>query len=157
MSAQRAIVSGWKQIASHLGMGVRTVQRYEREHGLPIHRVGGKSRGAVIATKDELDTWITGPPARRNHVARSWPAARTNKLGAEFLLIDSEIALTFAGLALDAKDEAKRRRTIRTARKAYDTIMRLRKSIDFSETEKDKLDTNLQRLRTELQNLDQLS
>jgi hypothetical protein len=30
------ILSGWKDIANHLGMGVRTVQRYERELGLPV-------------------------------------------------------------------------------------------------------------------------
>lgn len=33
------ILSGWKDIASHLGMGVRTVQRYERLLGLPAARV----------------------------------------------------------------------------------------------------------------------
>jgi len=32
------ILSGWKEIACHLGRGVRTVQRYERELGLPIRR-----------------------------------------------------------------------------------------------------------------------
>lgn len=32
------ILSGWKEIANYLRKGVRTVQRYERELGLPIRR-----------------------------------------------------------------------------------------------------------------------
>jgi hypothetical protein len=49
------VLSGWKDIAIHLAKGVRTVQRYERELGLPIHRPSGKARASVIATKVELD------------------------------------------------------------------------------------------------------
>ena len=59
------ILTGWKQIANHLGRGVRTVQRYEREMHLPIRRVGGKSTGSVIATKAELDAWIAALPIRQ--------------------------------------------------------------------------------------------
>jgi len=60
------ILSGWKDIASHLGKGVRTVQRYERELGLPIRRPAGKSTGkstgSVMATKAELDGWVVASP-----------------------------------------------------------------------------------------------
>jgi hypothetical protein len=59
------ILSGWKSIARHLGMGVRTVQRYERQLGLPIRRPAGKLRGAVLATKLELDAWIAASPVRQ--------------------------------------------------------------------------------------------
>jgi hypothetical protein len=52
------ILSGWKDIANYLGRGVRTVQRYELELGLPVHRPSGKSQGSVMATRAELDTWI---------------------------------------------------------------------------------------------------
>ena len=34
-----SILSGWKEIANHLGKGVRTVQRYELELALPVRRV----------------------------------------------------------------------------------------------------------------------
>ena len=55
----RQFLSGWKEIAGHLGKGVRTVQRYERWSGLPVRRPAGKpSGGAVIATKVELDGWV---------------------------------------------------------------------------------------------------
>jgi hypothetical protein len=58
------IVSGWKDIANYLGKGVRTVQRYERELGLPVRRPAGKATGSVIATKAELDAWIMASPIR---------------------------------------------------------------------------------------------
>jgi len=63
-NSQLEILSGWKQIADHLGKGVRTVQRYERELGLPIRRPAGKSGGSVIATAGELDAWVTASPIR---------------------------------------------------------------------------------------------
>jgi hypothetical protein len=69
------ILSGWKSIARHLGMGVRTVQRYERQMGLPIRRPAGKMRGAVLATKSELDAWIAASPIRESfHLANLSPA-----------------------------------------------------------------------------------
>lgn len=61
---QLDILSGWKEIANYLAMGVRTVQRYERDLGLPIRRPAGGSRGAVIATKVELDAWVSASPIR---------------------------------------------------------------------------------------------
>jgi hypothetical protein len=153
MPAQLEIFSGWKEIANYLRKGVRTVQRYERDLHLPIHRPSGESNGSVIAIKAELDSWVAAAPVRRDSILKSWPAARTNKLGAEFLQIDSEIALTFSALALDARDMVKKRRTAQTARRAYDTIMRLRKGIDLTPAEEEKLDANLRRLEIELESL----
>jgi hypothetical protein len=63
-TATLEILSGWKDIARHLGKGVRSVQRYERELGLPIRRPSGKIRGSVIATKAELDAWVLASPIR---------------------------------------------------------------------------------------------
>lgn len=57
-------LSGWKEIASYLGKGVRTVQRYERQFGLPVRRPAGKPSGSVIATKAELDGWVEASPIR---------------------------------------------------------------------------------------------
>lgn len=58
------ILNGWKEIATYLGKGVRTVQRYERLMGLPIRRPASKSRAAVVATKSELDAWVAASPIR---------------------------------------------------------------------------------------------
>ena len=53
-----AILSSWKEIAGHLGKAVRTVQRWERDLGLPIHRPLPSKKHIVIAFPDELDRWI---------------------------------------------------------------------------------------------------
>jgi hypothetical protein len=55
---RREIVSGWKDIAKYLGKGVRTVQRYELELGLPVRRPAAKMKGSVVATQSELDAWV---------------------------------------------------------------------------------------------------
>lgn len=61
---QSQFLSGWKEIANYMGKGVRTVQRYERDLGLPVRRPAGKSTGSVVATTVELDAWITASPIR---------------------------------------------------------------------------------------------
>jgi len=48
----------------YLNMAVRTVQRYECEHELPIRRLGG-AKGAVIAIRVDLDEWLAARPKRR--------------------------------------------------------------------------------------------
>lgn len=78
---------------------------------------------------------------------------QTNRVGVDFLRIDSAIALTLSCIALQTSDRETRRRATHTARKAYATIMQLRKNIDFAEAERQKLEANLQRLRSELQSL----
>lgn len=51
------ILTSWKEISQYLGRGVRTVQRWEREAGLPVRRREDASRRAVLAIPDELDDW----------------------------------------------------------------------------------------------------
>jgi len=50
-------LNSWKEIASHLERGVRTVQRWESELGLPVRLTGRGKRGAVYALVSELDLW----------------------------------------------------------------------------------------------------
>lgn len=50
-------LDSWKAIASYLGRGVRTVQRWEREEGLPVHRLAHEKRGSVYADRHEVDAW----------------------------------------------------------------------------------------------------
>lgn len=61
---QAQFLSGWKEIANYMGKGVRTVQRYERDLGLPVRRPAGRSTGSVVATRVELDAWIAASPIR---------------------------------------------------------------------------------------------
>lgn len=50
-------LDSWKAIAAYLGRGVRTVQRWEREDGLPVHRLAHEKRGSVYAHRQEVDAW----------------------------------------------------------------------------------------------------
>ena len=50
-------LDSWKEIASYLGRGIRTVQRWEREEGLPVHRLDHAKRGSVYASRHELTAW----------------------------------------------------------------------------------------------------
>lgn len=56
------VLNSWKEIANHLGRGVRTVQRWERDLGLPVRRPRARSRSAVVAIADEIDTWLRSAP-----------------------------------------------------------------------------------------------
>ena len=50
-------LNGWKEIALHLGKGTRTVQRWEKLYGLPVHRIGREGGEIVFAFRDEIDRW----------------------------------------------------------------------------------------------------
>jgi Tol biopolymer transport system component len=52
-------LDSWKEIAAHLNRSVRTVTRWEREEGLPVHRHVHSKSGSVYAYKAELDRWWT--------------------------------------------------------------------------------------------------
>lgn len=51
-------LNGWKEIALHLGKGARTVQRWEKLYGLPVHRLGREGGEIVFAFRDEIDRWV---------------------------------------------------------------------------------------------------
>jgi TolB-like protein/Tfp pilus assembly protein PilF len=51
-------LDSWGEIASYLGREVRTVQRWERTEGLPVHRHEHKKKSTVYAYSGELDSWI---------------------------------------------------------------------------------------------------
>jgi hypothetical protein len=55
----RTLVS-WKEIAVFLNHSESTVKRWERDRGLPVHRIPGGERGGVFAYPDELADWIKG-------------------------------------------------------------------------------------------------
>jgi len=76
MTPNDEVLNSWKEVAAYLGRGVRTVQRWEQELGLPVRRPRGKSRSAVIAFKPELDQWLHHAPAERlEAVAHEAPQA----------------------------------------------------------------------------------
>jgi len=74
----------WKEIAAYLDRDVRTVQRWEKEEGLPAHRHLHDKLGSIYAFKSELDVWKLGrrvPPGgeedgKEPEVAEARPASR---------------------------------------------------------------------------------
>jgi TolB-like protein/Tfp pilus assembly protein PilF len=53
-------LESWKAIADYLARHVTTVQRWEHEEGLPVHRHLHEKRGSVYAYRAELDEWLIG-------------------------------------------------------------------------------------------------
>jgi excisionase family DNA binding protein len=59
VASGQEVFTSWKDIASYLGKGVRTVQRWERDHGLPVRRpVGASQKSAVLLHREDVDAWL---------------------------------------------------------------------------------------------------
>ena len=86
-------LDSWKEIAAYLGRGVRTVQRWERKEGLPVHRLAHDKRGTIYARREELAAWwesrrvtlasqpvagAAATPVAREHERVTWTTALTN-------------------------------------------------------------------------------
>jgi hypothetical protein len=63
------VLSSWKEIATYLSKGVRTVQRWEHQFGLPVSRPKKARKGVVLSSTDKLDRWLAAnwaqQPGRR--------------------------------------------------------------------------------------------
>lgn len=53
-------LDSWKEIALYLHRDVTTVQRWEKQEGMPVHRHLHHKRGSVYALSPELDAWRLG-------------------------------------------------------------------------------------------------
>src|SRR5438270_565096 len=53
---QGRLLRSWKEVAEYIHRGVRTVQRWEKQLNLPVHRLG--NRGEVYAFTNEVDAWF---------------------------------------------------------------------------------------------------
>lgn len=60
MNAGQRRLRDWKEIAAFFGRDERTVRRWERQRGLPVHRISGGARNLVFAYTDELERWLRG-------------------------------------------------------------------------------------------------
>ena len=95
MMAAEERLNSWKEIARYLRCSVRTVRRWERHEGLPVHRHMHRTLARVFALKSEVDAWrgsLTGPGGRPVRAAPP-QAAR------------SIAVLPFANLGGDADNE----------------------------------------------------
>ena len=75
-------LESWKAIANYLQREVRTVQRWERDEGLPVHRHEHKKQATVYAFQPEIDEWRAN---REKH--RAVTRTRARQLGVAALLL----------------------------------------------------------------------
>ena len=55
----KEILDTWKEISQYLGKEIRTCSRWEKELGLPVHRIDeSSSKSKVFAYKSEIDRWL---------------------------------------------------------------------------------------------------
>ncbi len=80
MSA-RQVLGSWKEISAYLGRGMRTCRRWEKQLGLPVHRLNGSPKARVLAYQDEIDHWLETKLHEREAVKpnllsffKRWPA-----------------------------------------------------------------------------------
>jgi TolB-like protein/Tfp pilus assembly protein PilF len=50
-------LDSWGEIAAHLYRSISTVQRWEKQEGLPVHRIAHSKLGSIYAISSELDAW----------------------------------------------------------------------------------------------------
>src|SRR5579863_6539533 len=51
-------LDSWKEISAYLKRDPRTLQRWEKKEGLPVHRHVHESQSSVYAYTSELDAWL---------------------------------------------------------------------------------------------------
>jgi tetratricopeptide (TPR) repeat protein len=54
-------LESWKEIAGFFNRDEKTVRRWEKDLGLPVHRLPGVSKGRVYAFAQELSEWSSKP------------------------------------------------------------------------------------------------
>ena len=69
-------LDSWGEIAAHLHRSVSTVQRWEKQEGLPVHRIAHSKLGSIYAISSELDAWYE---ARSSGGPRSTPSAAADQ------------------------------------------------------------------------------
>jgi hypothetical protein len=123
MSSSRPLTS-WKEIASYLDKGVRTVQRWERELGLPVRRPSTCDKHVVVGLPEELDQWTRN----KAELAKAHEAVSYRQDGfqpprnlavhrlQERLATTEELCRTSADLIARAERLLARRRAIQDAR-----------------------------------------
>jgi TolB-like protein/Tfp pilus assembly protein PilF len=114
-------LDSWKEIATYLGRDVTTVQRWERQEGMPVHRHLHHKRGSVYALSSELDAWrqhrnlrseeeqepaleAAGPSARQTTVPRR---RRWLILGSSAVVLAAIVSLAYFATWMRAKDASR--------------------------------------------------
>jgi hypothetical protein len=152
MQASQDILNSWKEISRYMNRGIRTVQRWEHELGLPVRRPRGRGRSAVIAVRSELDQWLHTCPIEERKEQVHKRMMQRHPEGPRFLLAAAEFGITLADLAVCTPRTQMERvqKTITRAQAAYETVLKFRDRIQLNEPDRTKLDARLAELKTAL-------
>jgi hypothetical protein len=125
------ILSGWKDIANYMGKGVRTVQRYERELGLPVRRPAGRPKASVLITKAELDVWIhTAFNHHASHEKTSLKSENVRSRVSELAALLEQLKQSLNKLATTRKELATTRDELAISQRTVrDTVNRVRGNV----------------------------
>jgi hypothetical protein len=90
-------LDGWKEISQYLRRNVRTCQRWEKEHGLPLYRLSQNLKRAKVYTfKSELEGWLKAKTNNNHPSNNSVSRKKTRPLWP--VLLAFFLAVTAAGL-----------------------------------------------------------
>jgi phage terminase Nu1 subunit (DNA packaging protein) len=98
------VLTSWKDIAKYFGKGVRTVQRWEKEFGLPVRRPKQSGKSTVLAVLTEINEWIQSQSISEGHAGSSEQdhselLRHIEALQAEVLVLRSELQMACAKTA----------------------------------------------------------
>ena len=79
-SQQPALLTSWKEVASYLGKGVRTVQRWEVRLGMPVRRPDNSKSGIIQVSREELDRWLESRWSPRSASNQAFQEARASNV-----------------------------------------------------------------------------
>ncbi len=90
------ILNSWKEIAEYIGRGVRTVQRWEHDLGLPVKRPRRHLRSPVVAFTAELDEWLRHGALNSAQQDRHTARAKLRRLRSE---LESRVEMVHQNVA----------------------------------------------------------
>ncbi len=87
------LLDSWKEIAAYLRREVRTVQLWEKNEGLPVHRHFHKRLGSVYALRSEIDVWLhrASRTHREQGTALPMPFRAGSEIAIYSLPVDGEV------------------------------------------------------------------
>jgi eukaryotic-like serine/threonine-protein kinase len=98
-------LESWKEISAYLNREVRTAMRWEKERGLPVHRIPGK-RSGVYALSSEVEAWLKAESASNGdglaEVVPSAPLGSSGRPALWLIVVATTSTLGIAAMLLVA-------------------------------------------------------
>ena len=117
----RSTLDSWKEIAVYLMREVRTVQRWEKNEGLPIHRHCHHEGCTVYAVKEEIDTWLR---SRERKLAPGGPTHDVGRIHSNVIPVTTEYLAAFRSLVEAILADASCQSVSVTKRRAGKSVLR---------------------------------